>query len=270
MKRTLKNGIATLFLLLLLAGGCMTPPSQTAQQRVPSPTSALSEQQPDPQRKDETGEGVALLFTEVRSSGDREGAYDSCPSQDWFELYNAGAKAVSLGNLYITNDPEKPDQHRLPKATLKPGQYIAICCCDKESHPSVSMGIARRGETLYIFTGSKREVCRIDVPPLEADVSWGLSDGAWGYCTEPTPGRANGSVYASLDPVEVESLGVSVSELLISGKYAAVTPDGKYCDFVELHNDTDGPVSLKNWYLSDSADNVDKWPFPDVTVEPDG
>ena len=64
MKRTLKNGIAILLLLLLLAGGCMTPPSQIAHERVPSPTSALSEQQPDPQRKDETGEGVALLFTE--------------------------------------------------------------------------------------------------------------------------------------------------------------------------------------------------------------
>ncbi len=269
MKRTLKNGIAILLLLLLLAGGCMTPPSQIAHERVPSPTSALSEQV-DPLGKGETGEGIKLQVTEVRSSGDREGAYDSCPSQDWFELYNAGTRTVSLGNLYITNDPEKPDQHRLPKVALKPGQYMAICCCDHEGHPSVSMGIARRGETLYIFTGSRQEVCRIDVPPLEADVSWGLSDGVWGYCTELTPGRANGRVFASLDPVEVESLGVSVSEVLISGKYAAVTPDGKYCDFVELHNDTDGPVSLNNWYLSDSADNVDKWPFPDVTVAPDG
>ena len=56
MKRTLKNGIAILLLLLLLAGGCMTPPSQIAHERVPSPTSALSEQV-DPLGKGETGEG---------------------------------------------------------------------------------------------------------------------------------------------------------------------------------------------------------------------
>ena len=213
---------------------------------------------------------MELQFTEVRSSGDREGAYEGCASEDWFELYNAGTRAVNLGNLFITNDPEKPDQHPLPKTTLKPGQYMVICCCDRESHPSVPMGIARRGETLYIFSGSRQEICRIDVPPLEADVSWGLSSGVWGYCTEPTPGRANGRVFASLEPVEVESLGVSVSEVMISGKYAAVTPDGSYSDFVELHNDTDDPVSLKNWFLSDGTDDVKKWSFPDVMVEPDG
>ena len=249
----------------------MAPSGQNTYERVPSPTSALSEEQPDPMEKANwSAEEVQLTFSEVRSSGDIQGAYSGCEEEDWFELYNAGTQSVDLGKLFVTNDPEKPDKHRLPKTTLKPGQYLAICCCGREAHPSVSMGIARRGETLYIFSGNRREICRVDVPPLEADLSWGLLDGAWGYCTEPTPGRANERVFASLDPVQVGSLGVEVSELLIDGKYVPVVPDGSYSDFVELHNDTDGSVSLRNWFLSDSEDNLDKWPFPDVTLEPDG
>jgi len=270
LKRTLKNGIAWLLLLLLLAGGCAAPSPQGTHERVPSPTSALTEQLPDPQAKGGSTEGIRLQFTEVRSSGDWEGAYDSCPSEDWFELYNAGTKAINLGNLYITNDPEKPNQHRLPKANVEPGQYLAVCCCEREGHPSVPMGIARSGETLYIFTGGLKEVCRITVPPLEPEISWGYLDGIWGYCTEPTPGRANAKIFDTLEPMQTDALSLSVSELLISGKYTAVTPDGSYSDFVELHNDTDNPISLKNWYLSDSEDNLDKWAFPDVTLDADG
>ena len=272
MRRTLKNTIAWLLLLLLLAGGCMAPAEEPeTQTRVPSPTSALVREQADPAvLKAASSEGVQLQFTEIRSAGDQAGAYPGCEEADWFELYNAGAGSVDLSQLFVTNDPEKPDKHPLPQVILAPGQYLAICCCKKTGHPAVDMGIARRGETLYIFGGDRREICRVEVPSLDDDVTWAFLDGRWGYCTEPTPGGANEQIFDSLDPAEAESLAVSVSELLIDGRYTAVTPDGKYCDFVELHNDTEEGVSLKNWFLSDSADNLDKWPFPDVEIPADG
>ena len=271
LRRALKNGISWLLLLLMLASGCMAPLPQESHERVPSPTSAILEEQTEPVTKHYvSSEGVQLQFTEVRSAGNQRGAYEGCEGSDWFELYNAGPDSVDLGDLYITNDPEKPDKHPLPAVTLKPGAYLAVCCCERETHPAVAMGIARRGETLYIYGGDKREICRIDVPPLDDDISWAFRDGTWGYCTEPTPGQMNGMIVDNLDPAQAESLGISVSELLIDGRYAPVTPDGSYCDFVELHNDTENSLSLRNWFLSDGTDNLEKWPFPDVSVPADG
>ena len=270
MRKGLRKGIAWLLLLLMAAGGCMAHSVAGTRERVPSPTSALTEEQTDPMpRENGSAQDVQLLFTEVLSSGDREGAYPGCEGEDWFELCNVGTRRVDLGTLYVTNDPEKPDKHRLPRATLEPGQYLAVCCCGKEDHPSVPMGVARSGETLYIFAANRQEICRVQVPPLTANVSWGLSADGWGYCTEPTPGRENGRVFASLDPVETESVGLAVSELLIEGKYAQVAPDGSYCDFVELYNGTEDAISLKNWFLSDSRDDLEKWAFPDVSLGPD-
>lgn len=271
LRRTLKNSIAWLLLLVLLAGGCMTPAGQGAHERMPSPTSALSEEKEEPTAEPIlSSEGVALQFTEVRSSGSRTGAYEGCEAEDWFELYNPGAEAVELDRLFVTDNPEKPDKIRLPQVILEPGQYLAVCCCEREDHPSAAMGISRSGETLYIYGGDRRLIAEITVPSLDNDISWACQDGAWGYCMEPTPGRTNEKVVASLDPVQVEDLGIGVSELLIEGRYAVVTSDGNYCDFVELHNDTGSSVSLKNWFLSDSVDDLDKWAFPDVTVPADG
>ena len=270
MRRTVRNGIAWLLLLLMLAGGCDTPasPQTDTRQRVPSPTSALLEGGAGAVAPGSSSEGVQLQITEVRSSGDGAGAYAGCEDQDWFELYNPGMEAVDLGRLYISDNEENPDKFRLPEITLAPGQYLAVCCCEKTDHPSVAMGIARSGETLYVFGFDQRKICELAVPPLEDDISWAWNGESWGYCTEPTPGQANGSVFASLEPVKVDSLGLSVSELLIDGSRAAVLPDGSYSDFVELHNDTDGVLSLKSWFLSDEEDNLKKWPFPDVQVAP--
>lgn len=270
MKQLVKRGMAWLLLALVLAGGCVTPApaDPDTRMRMPSPTSAITEDHLWVSAAPALSEGVRLQFTEARSSGDLVGAYGGCADKDWFELYNAGAAAVDLGQLYITNDPEKPYKHPLPSVRIEPGQYVAICCCEKQTHPSVSMGIARRGEPLYIFGGDGREICSIMVPPLEADISWAWADGVWGYCMEPTPSQANGRIFPSLDPVKVDSLGLSVSELLIDGKNASVLPDGSYCDFVEFCNESDSAISLKNWYLSDRENDLEKWPFPDIQVAP--
>ena len=271
MRQTVKQGIAWLLLLLMLAGGCAmpVPGEQDARQRVPSPTSALSEEEAEIVTAPRfSSEGVRLQFTEIRSAGDKVGAYEGCETEDWFELYNPGAETVDLSRLYVTNDPEKPDKHPLPQVVLGPGQYVAICCCERTDHPSVAMGIARRGETLYIFGDDGREICTLTVPPLADDQSWACVDGSWGYCLAPTPGRANDRIFASLDPVRVDSLGLGVSELLIDGSRTAVLPDGSYSDFVEFCNETDSTLSMKNWYLSDGEQNLEKWPFPDIQVAP--
>jgi len=271
VKQSLKNCIAWLLLLLMAAGGCGTPLPESAHERVPSPTSALTQPEAAPTAGPASfASGIQLRFTEVRSSGTQAGAYAGCEGEDWFELYNADSEAVDLGRLFVTDNIEKPDKLRLPQVVLQPGQYLAVCCCEREDHPSVPMGIARSGETIYIFAGDRQQVCSVAVPPLESDLSWAEKDGAWGYCTEPTPGRENGRVFASLDPVKVEALGISVSELLIDGKYAQVAPDGSYRDFVELHNDTQDSISLQNWFLSDSEDDPEKWAFPEVSVPADG
>jgi hypothetical protein len=38
--------------------------------------------------------------------------------------------------------------------------------------------------------------------------------------------------------------------------------------WIELHNPSDLPIDLQNYYLSDNEDNLQKWAFPDMTIEP--
>lgn len=44
--------------------------------------------------------------------------------------------------------------------------------------------------------------------------------------------------------------------------------DGDFSDWIEIHNPDATPVSLNDWYLTDSDDELTKWRFPNVTLEP--
>jgi len=46
--------------------------------------------------------------------------------------------------------------------------------------------------------------------------------------------------------------------------------DGDYSDWLEIHNPDPEPLNLEGWYLTDSASNLRKWQFPEVTIPPGG
>lgn len=59
-----------------------------------------------------------------------------------------------------------------------------------------------------------------------------------------------------------------ISEFMASNKQTLADEDGDYSDWIEIHNPDDVVVNLAGWYLSDSADNLTKWTFPNVSLNP--
>lgn len=62
---------------------------------------------------------------------------------------------------------------------------------------------------------------------------------------------------------------VVVNEIMSSNDNVISDDDGDYSDWIELHNQTEEPVSLLGHYLSDDLSNIDRWPLPDIILEPD-
>jgi hypothetical protein len=60
----------------------------------------------------------------------------------------------------------------------------------------------------------------------------------------------------------------AITEFMASNKATAVDEDGDFSDWIEIHNPTAAPVSLDEWYLTDSAADLKKWRFPNVTLAP--
>ena len=50
---------------------------------------------------------------------------------DYIELYNGGKVRVNLKDCYLSDDPDRPQQYKLPSLYLEPGQYLVLFASGK-------------------------------------------------------------------------------------------------------------------------------------------
>lgn len=79
-----------------------------------------------------------------------------------------------------------------------------------------------------------------------------------------SPERAEHEFYTIYSKIDVIEKGeVVINELMSNNETTVTDPSGKYSDWIELYNNTDKTISLKDAYLSDSYSSPLKWKFPD-------
>lgn len=59
---------------------------------------------------------------------------------------------------------------------------------------------------------------------------------------------------------------VVINEIMASNSSTAADQDSEYDDWIELYNRTSSSIDLSGYYLSDDADELDKWEFPSGTT----
>lgn len=63
------------------------------------------------------------------------------------------------------------------------------------------------------------------------------------------------------------SQDIVINEIMSSNQTVLQDEFGDFPDWIEIYNNTDIEINLSNWHLSDDVDELDKWTFPEVTLE---
>ena len=108
------------------------------------------------------------------------------------------------------------------------------------------------------------------------------NDGVYGASFKPNSDRIQYYIYAEnsgaakfspegaeykLNELQIQS-GLVINELLAKNDTTQADQDGEFDDWIELYNNTDTTISLKDYFLSDNGENVFKWQFPDTSIDP--
>lgn len=72
--------------------------------------------------------------------------------------------------------------------------------------------------------------------------------------------------YYQIMPQFALSTDIVINELMASNDATAMDENEQYDDWIELYNKGNSAVDLTNWYLTDNAQNLDKWAIPDGTI----
>lgn len=195
-------------------------------------------------------------------------------SPDWVEVINIGTKAVSLEGWKLAESANSATVFTFPAIQLAPQECVLVYCdsklrenADEELHAPFRLSSA--GDTLMLFNTADAAVDTLNIPALSYDHSYARMDTArWEICDMPTPGMANTQENYLLLKEPASDSPVIINEIVSSNRTALEDENGQYYDYIELYNRSSERVELGGWYLSDDAENLRKWRFPEVSIEP--
>lgn len=128
--------------------------------------------------------------------------------EDWIELRNTGAAAVSLAGWALTDDAAEPSKWVFPNITLGAGQYLLVFASGKDRKTTAANAtnhtnfrLAQNGDGyLGLFRAGNPRVAASEIlyPAQRADVSYGFtSGGTLAHFATPTPRSANNDASAA-------------------------------------------------------------------------
>lgn len=265
----------------------------------PTPGSAnadrIFDQQPASREAESFEPATGVEISEI-SSRNTLLSCGGCLKNDWVELHNTTGTDIVLDGFTLCDEARNYDDANL-YGVLPANGYLIIYCCEKDcetkdQHICVPLGVSRYGDTLFLFDNHGFEMEHIDVPEIPyKDVTYARrSDGTFGYCETPTPGAANTADITANPPYRPDETPqtepdnedepfvdptlhakrpstLRISEALANNAYSITDSEGERSDWVELFNNSDQPLSLAGWYLSDNPKNLMKWALPgDVSL----
>ncbi len=68
------------------------------------------------------------------------------------------------------------------------------------------------------------------------------------------------------ESIRAESGKILITEFMAINSNTLQDEDGDYSDWIEIYNPGETAVNLKGWYLTDKADNLTKWEFPEISL----
>lgn len=187
---------------------------------------------------------------------------------DWIEILNISNREVNLEGYSLAKSEKATNVFTFPKCVLQPGEAVLVYAdstlkntAGAEFHAPFRLSSA--GGTLMLFSTSGTAIDSVNFPVLGADNSYvRLDQTTWAMSNQPTPGLANTEAnYQQLHQANA-SAGIEISEIVASNRQYAPDENGLYQDYFELHNTTDQPIDMSDWYASDNPAKPLAWRFP--------
>lgn len=206
---------------------------------------------------------LRVVISEVMPSNKASYAVDGA-FPDWVELLNEGDESVSLRGLVLCCGTESYD---LPERSLAAGEYLVIACDGSEAELHAPFSIPKEGAVLTLRSIYNKVFDEMTVPACDSDESFVRDSGGAVILSDlPTPGYPNsGAGYEAMQEALVCSSPLQISEVIVYNKWYP-SPDGSCYDWVELKNVSDAPLTLSDYYLSDSAKDRLSFRLPELTL----
>ena len=218
-----------------------------------------------------------LHITEAMSSNRTAYPDETGSFPDWIELTNEGDSAIQLKD-YGLSDTETKITFVFPEMTLGPGERVVVFASDESRSEAgkplhAKFKLSSLGDNVVLFGPDGVVMETVQLPAMDADVSYAKTEEGWIITDMYTPGYENTQEgYALfLASSYLETGALVINELMASNVTTLKDDDGDYSDWIEIYNTSSQTIDLSNYALSDDPSSPVKFRFPQgATIEPGG
>ncbi|MGN1195417.1 MAG: CotH kinase family protein [Acutalibacteraceae bacterium] len=220
-----------------------------------------------------------LLINEYSTSSNCTVTDDDGDFVSFAEIYYGGENSLNLGSYYLSDDENDKQKWKFPDIEIKSGEYLVVYLSGKTKTYTkggdVHCDFKLKGDEdcLCIFDSAGNTVDRCKVYDLVSNLTCGRpakDNSRFAFFAKATPGKAN--TLKAFDSVESARMtgnkAVAITEVAAVNTTVPQSSLNEYFDYVELINNTNKTVNLKNYKLSDSKKSESFKTLPDRNLEP--
>ncbi len=203
-----------------------------------------------------------LIINEILASN--KGVYQNSDDEfyDFIELYNGYDYDINLKGYYLSDDNYNLKKWQFPDVTIKANSYLLVFASGLDKYENdelhTNFKLSSKGEIVTLSKENIKVLSKVKYSETIDDTSFGYDGKDYVYFYSPTPLSENTSS-KSKDPIE--KLEKNEQKLLITKYTFGKNP------IIEIYNDEDYDINMKDYYISDTFSDIYKYRFPEVIIK---
>lgn len=217
--------------------------------------------------------GSDIKINEIlpKNDGNFKNSYDNYVG--YIEIVNTGKDKVNLKNYCISNTINAPYKYCLSDITLKKDEVYVIYMGDYDdtSDEIYSNFDLKSKNGTVILTNSKGKIIdKIEYKNIANGMAMVLEDGKLNQTNSISPGYENTtSGIKKFSKSKLKTKETLIINEVMNNNYSYMPHNGnEYYDWIELKNNSNSTINLKDYYLTNSMNTLEKNNLPDVKLKP--
>lgn len=219
--------------------------------------------------------GADVRITELMASNlscitDSDGDFS-----DWIELTNCGEEGVDLGGYVLSDGGGRSGGWTLPDVKLAAGGRIVVFASGKDradaQEPHTDFSLNRHQGEVLLYAPDGQIVCSVQYTELGENESYSLDEttGEWAATESATPGFPNNDAgYEAFEQTLSADSPLIISEAMSGNGSFLRQSRGQYFDWIELKNQSEEPIDLSGYSITDNLEKTEYCALPAVTLKP--
>ena len=204
----------------------------------------------------------SLIISEILPSNEGNVIIDG-NLYGYIEVTNTGDSDINLKDYYLTNDDKILYKYKFEDVVLKPNSSYVVY-----ENDSNLFKIKHKKGTVYL-TCKDGIVDTVSYESLSNGLAYIKFEDIWYQSADISPGdlnTTNGKINY-INKLDVVPNGLIISEIMSSNNTYLPQNGNKFYDWIELYNNSDTDINLKDYYLSNNKDDNKMYKLPDRIIK---